>query len=272
VNRILTLQAQPITNLKQLHAAYRGREDDLAKTMRRAPIIPTAPTIDYEKALLAAVLPSAAQIILKPNFNSFFTASKIIYTANIINAFFQASDFAGRSVLELGPGQFAFALLARSLGSDVTTLDKNAFFVDCAKVLDFPIYHLDYYQCLASDVPARFDGLWLKGSFSALLPGGERAIREVAAKLSSWIAPGGWGFVAPNNKEEKYHRKFGEAYVDEMHRLIEAQRAAMESAGWRPIVLTPTRRRYFGLASTAYNASRYLFIRNLDDTRLATLP
>jgi hypothetical protein len=271
MHRTCTLRDQPGINVKQLHAAYPGREEDLAKAMRRVPIIPEAPTIDYQQALVAGALPPAAQMILKRNFSSFFAASRIIHTANIMNTFFQVSDFAGRSVLELGPGQFAFALLARSLGSKVSTLDKNAFFVDCAKVLDFPIYHLDYYQCPASDVSTRFDGLWLKGSFSALVPGDETIIREIAAKLSGWIVPGGWGFVAPNNKEEKYRGKFGERYAEEMRRLIEVQRAAMESAGWRTVVLTPTRRQYLGLASTAYGASRYLFIQNLDDRRLAAL-
>jgi hypothetical protein len=97
-------------------------------------------------------------------------------------------------------------------------------------------------------------------------------IDDIARKLTGWITEQGWGFVAPNAKAAKFEQRFGAGYEKQIHQLIEAQRASMEALGWTSVSLSQERRRYLGLASAAYDAARYLYVRNLDISRLANLP
>lgn len=264
----VTLHELDIVKLDDLKKAFVKREGDLAKAMRRVPVLPEAPTMGYQEALMEGIPSATAQQILDENFSSRVTAAKIIHTANIINLMFSRTDFEAKQILEIGPGQFSFSLLATALGGSVTVLDKNNFFIDVAKALNFNAYHLDYYICSGTEMPLAFDGLWLKGSFSPLLPGGPDAIEGVAHKITNWIRGRGWGFVAPNAKSAKFQERFGSGFELEMERLIETQRTSMENLGWTSISLNEKRRRYLGLASAAYDASRYLFLKNLDFSSL----
>lgn len=270
MNQNITLGELGILDLGKLKNSYAGGERDLEKAMRRTPVVSEA-TIEYQDALLKGIPSSEAKEILASNFSSKFTANKIIYAANIMNLMFSKSSFQDKSILEIGPGQFAFSLLARSLGGYLTVLDKNDFFIEVAKALNFKSAHLDYYLCSSSAMPTAFEGLWLKGSFSPLISGQLGAIEDVANKITKWITNDGWGLVAPNAKTAKFEQRFGTHFESEMERLIEGQREVMEGLGWTSVSLNENLRRYLGLASRAYDASAYIYAKNLDLSRVSQI-
>src|SRR5262245_10573772 len=88
---------------------------------------------------------------------------KILPHVQLINRLeFTRPMFAGRRVLEIGPGSYAFAMIARSLGAEVTVIEPHMIFASAGRALGFPVE-----ECDAADLArdggmrgARFDGIW----------------------------------------------------------------------------------------------------------------
>lgn len=219
--------------------------------------------VGIEQALRTGLLQGEVRRLIDTQFRSQFRFSRILHTVNILNDFFNQQDFADKRVADFGPGQFAFALLARDLGAEVVAVDKNEPFLSVAALLSLDVVATDYYAAPAELFGNPFDGLWLKGSFSALLPGGKENIDAFAKKLTGWITPAGWGYVAPNNRTSKFMKKFGTSWESQMAQLVEYQRVSMERLGWQTYTLREDDKRRYGMSSEAYDGSRYIFFRNL---------
>ncbi len=127
--------------------------------------------------------------------------SRCVMTADILSVFFEPGHFAGRTVLEIGPGQYAFALLARSLGATVVCIERDPILIELGRYLGFRIIDQDMHSIPAVELENEFDGIWMKGAFNPLsleIP----AIRKLVNKLVRWSKPGGWFWVAPNGRRD----------------------------------------------------------------------
>lgn len=80
---------------------------------------------------------------------------------------FSHEDFRGKEILELGPGHYAFALLARSLGARVVCIENDPTFAKLGRHLGFEIYERNFFDLTEIQLSEKFDGLFVKGTFNA---------------------------------------------------------------------------------------------------------
>jgi hypothetical protein len=194
-----------------------------------------------------------------------YSARRAVPTANIINDFFDHTHFAGRRVLELGPGHYTFAIIARHLGAQVVCAERDPALVRLGRHLGFDVIDADF---LEPDFPrgamehagGRFDGVWLRGVLNACAFPDEDALRRHVRALHELLTPAAWGWSTSSNVAttgEEAQSTDG-SFAD---RRIEAQRRAFEGLGWCGRPVTDEMRARFRLN---FKGCRYIFTRKLD--------
>ncbi len=73
-----------------------------------------------------------------------YKPARVIGAANVINDCFDRADFAGRRVLELGPGHYTFAIIARSLGAELVCVEKDPVLAEFGRRLGFDVVRLGF--------------------------------------------------------------------------------------------------------------------------------
>ncbi len=176
-------------------------------------------------------------------------------TARLMGALLTEEMLRGKRVLEIGPGQYAFALLARALGARVTGLDSNEPIVRLGRTLGFEVFEGDLKRMGAEDVGGAFDGLWLKGAFNPTTMDDHGVIREVAGRLDAMVVDGGWGIVAPNGRADALEKLAG------ARANVGAQREAFEALGWRAIRVGESARAKCAMREAYYGAVPWVFVK-----------
>lgn len=177
--------------------------------------------------------------------------------ANIINDFFEKEHFAGRTVVEFGPGHFSFALLARHLGATVVCVEYDPALAALGRHLGFEVFETNLDVITRDFFGRTFDGLWLKGCLNACRMPDDRSIQTLAAELTGFIRPEGWGWLVPCNKGAAPSGDDQLAF--ETHR-VRVQTTAMVEAGWHGHDFDEaTMRRY----ASAYKNAPHIFTRGL---------
>ena len=175
-----------------------------------------------------------------------------IRIANIINDFFEPEDFAGKHIIELGPGHYAFALLARHLGAKVTCVERDPHFVKLGRYLGFQVIEKDFND-LNNDLPGvPFDGLWVKGTFNACNYRSNYEVEKFVERLTSLVKIDGWAWLTAVNKT-----KNGEAFL--MDR-INVQLHSFVKNGWMATPIEDDERVLYALN---YSGSPNVYSRNL---------
>jgi predicted rRNA methylase YqxC with S4 and FtsJ domains len=226
--------------------------------------------LSHKEALTNAVLDDDSIDILRSSSNGYSTR-RVLLTNNIINDFFMHVHFQGQEILDLGPGQYAFSLLARYLGGKVTAVDFNEPFITVGRKLNFRVIEHDMYKLNHNKLGKYFDGLWLKGAFSILgrdargeeIIRDEEFINDVVYRLKSLLKTKGWAWVAPNHNVIKAKRKNSDDFVNEVLRMVEVQKDAFVNAGFSVYEIADADRKSYALHTEAFSGSRYIFLRNL---------
>ena len=86
---------------------------------------------------------------------------------HIFKDFLEGVDFAGSVFLDLGPGQYDFAEMAKQRGAITHGIDNDSAVVELGRYKPFPVRHGELKQLKASDYDIRFDGIFCKYSINA---------------------------------------------------------------------------------------------------------
>jgi len=170
--------------------------------------------------------------------------------------------FAGRTVCDIGPGQYDFARCVTEAGGTCVNIDYDPAVLELGRYLGYEVIEADLkdFDASAIDCVGRFDGLFCKFSFNALwfVDGGERHARLIRA-LDSMLKPGGWGWIAPWNGRSLPELKHDDEAV---HALLDVQRQTFASLGWQVHDLTDAQAQYYGMGGAVEDHPLYL--KNLD--------
>lgn len=217
--------------------------------------------IDPYKAAYLCSLSDPERNLLKNSSNG-YGIQRAVHTANIINDFLFKANFYGK-VLDFGPGQFCFSLIAKYFGAQVIAIDKNEPFITLGRNLGFEVIAADYlHESFDLEKNIKPSGIWMRGSFSAFVNKPSDFLLSVSHKLSAW-ANKGWGIIIPNNNLKKGHKRyerFGDYKAEEM---VELQRKAMEEAGWLSYELQGKDKERYGMSKEPWSGSKYIFTINL---------
>lgn len=237
--------------LVEADRARRARREARAPAPRRGETL-----LAHHAALEAAGLDDAALALALRSSNG-YAAGRCLRTANIINDFFTAREFRGRRILELGPGQYAFALLARHLGADVACVECNPDIAALGRHLGFHVIESNFLDIDLADIGGPVEGLWLKGAFRVSGKLDATKITAFTARLTSWIGPDGWGWCVPDNRPE------AAAPGSPLRPLIEVQREAFIANGWDSPPLRDEDRDRYALKRPFYGGTQNYFTRRL---------
>lgn len=179
--------------------------------------------------------------------------------AKIIDDMFLPSHFEGKTLLELGPGHFAFALLARSLGANVVCIENDPNFAALGRHLGFEVIQENFFTLEKIKLEKKFDGLFVKGTFNACNSKDDKSLNDFVRKYSSFLLDDAWGWFVTVNKTGR--SEVGMNLNDFVEKRIEAQRNAFENNGWlaQPIPEDFDRRQH----AMNYSGSKYLYTKNL---------
>jgi hypothetical protein len=174
---------------------------------------------------------------------------------NIFADFFKRKHFAGKRVLELGPGQYDFARRARRLGAEVDVIDSDPAVLELGRYLKFTTVEGDLAHWRPCDYAGQYDAIFCKFSISALWHKSPNSVMTFVRDLDNIRRPGGWGWIAPWN---------GTSPDDDPEivvSILEAEKNAFSSLGW--IVLNPSDEvcSRYGMVGSVANAP--LFLKNL---------
>lgn len=224
-----------------------------------------------------------------------FTAGVAELHTRIVNDFFVETNFAGKRILDVGPGLYPFSILARELGAEVVAIEFDEALAAAGRALGFEV-HTDNLDWLPDGEFTGFDGVFLKGPFNACRQNVE-TIREATRRIDAVLQADGWGWVVNSNgpgrdlkarRRLNFHRfegrvstnsnsfayRFG-SFVTEIkfqrvlrmvdakrlqEQLTELQRAAFEELGWSAELPLDEEARDYALT---YQSRPYLFTKNL---------
>jgi hypothetical protein len=186
-----------------------------------------------------------------------YNAKRGLKVCNILCAHFDPHHFSGKRILELGPGHYAFASLARHLGAEVTCVERDPSFAELGRHLGFKVLEVAFSELDIKRFDCPFDGLWMKGSFNACTQRDETSVQHLVRNFTDLIAPEGWGWITTVNKTSR--ETFDSAAFVE-HR-IEVQRQAFIKCGWNALPIQDDDRASYALN---YTGSYYYFTRNLN--------
>jgi hypothetical protein len=239
-------------------------EEKLTKKERRQierqlPAHKDEKVVSWEEALAACEYNESALDIISES--EYTTHNRVgihrhLRAANIINDFLVSdTNLSGKRILELGPGHYSFAMIAKALGSEVVCVEKYTPHVRLGKALGFEVLEQDFEDLTSSTFSDKFDGLWIKGCFNACRFSSDEEVFGFVDTLTSLLNPQAWGWCIPRNKSSGK-----EADDAETQRGVDVQRKAFEAAGWDVEEIAESDRKRYGLT---FSGCDYYFTRNL---------
>jgi hypothetical protein len=179
---------------------------------------------------------------------------RAIRTANLLNDFFERRHFEGKACLELGPGHYNFAMLARFLGATVICVERDPVHAALGRHLGFEVIEKDIFQ-IGREELLPVDGIWLK---NVQYRGGYTREEQSVflKKLEGLMKREAWGWCVLRNRIAQEHDGTVPGEIPELW----TQKAVFEAAGWAAFeILEEDRKRY---ALNVLGAP-WIFTRNL---------
>lgn len=177
---------------------------------------------------------------------------------NIFEDFFFDLPMQGTRLLDLGPGQFDFGVLARDRGAEVVSIDNDPAVVQLGNYKGFRCVEGKIQHIAQQDLGGDFDGLFCKFSINAFWHWDNRD--EHAALVEAIVRhlkPGGWSWIAPWNGAPKK----GELTVDDKRAVLALQADLFRQFGFSGYNLDERLAKKYGVTGAVENHA--LFLRGL---------
>jgi len=178
---------------------------------------------------------------------------------NIYADFLEAVDFRDSWLLDMGPGQYDFGVLARERGAETLGLDHDPAVLELGAHKDFSVKEYKLQAISAVDFERPFNGLFCKFSWNAFWFHDDSARHHNAVmQLGEMLDDKGWGWVAPWNGVPKNAGLSATKIED----VLGVQNQAFKQIGFSGFDLGDRLARRYGVHGTVANNA--LFLRNLE--------
>jgi len=177
---------------------------------------------------------------------------------HIFEDFLAGVQLSGQRVLDIGPGQYDFGVIAGERGARVVGIDRDPAVLELGRHKGFDVIDADFRESTAAVIDGPYDGMFCKYSLNAFWFSEDlsRVHEHVGAFLGA-LRDDGWGWIAPWNRAPE---KLG-LHDAELDAVLEAQIDAFSASGFAFHELTEEQTRRYGVhGATANNA---LFTRGL---------
>jgi 2-polyprenyl-3-methyl-5-hydroxy-6-metoxy-1,4-benzoquinol methylase len=175
----------------------------------------------------------------------------------IFDDFLKDVHFKNTILLDLGPGQYDFGVLARDRGATVFAIDYDPAVVELGQHKGFSAKMGNLENIRAEDFDVLFDGIFCKYSIDAFWFDDEKDHENHIKELVKLIKRGGWAWIAPWNGAYK-DKNLSHEDVD---KALSVQTKVFKKEGFTALELTEELSKYYGVHGIT--ANRALFILNL---------
>lgn len=170
----------------------------------------------------------------------------------IFSDFFPSHNFAGETILELGPGQYDFARRVRDGGGIIHAVDNDSAVIDLGRHLGFEVLECNLKNLNAEIRPGSYDGLFCKFSINAFWIPPDKLESHIHS-LNSLLKPDGWGWIAPWNGAKKRDLNDPETI-----RHLRRQKEIFQDCGWEALDLDDSLASCYGICGDVANHPLFL--------------
>ena len=182
----------------------------------------------------------------------------------VFKNFLSHKDLRGKRLLDLGPGQYDFGVMARVRGAETLGLDHDAAVLELGRYKRFEVREYKLQLLDARDFDQRFDGIFCKFSWNAFwFHEDDDHHYEAVGAIGALLKPDGWGWIAPWNGVPK-SAELEESRVVE---VLALQARFFRDIGFDGFELDDRLARRYGVHGDV--ANNVLFVRNVDVPRAA---
>jgi hypothetical protein len=167
--------------------------------------------------------------------------ARAIKVNKILLKFFNENHFKNKKILELGPGHFAFSIIARELGAKLKVIEIDKNFSLLGKSLGFEVESFDFLKNSEKILENNnIEGVWMKNTINGCLHN-EIIIKTFINNITRIISRNnGWGFISTANK-------YNDNYKTSLVEAQEMQRYHFSKNGWLEINMDEITRRELSL-------------------------
>lgn len=177
---------------------------------------------------------------------------------HIFERFFSGKDLQGEVLLDLGPGQYDFAVLADKRGGVTQAIDNDPAVLELGRYRGYTVVDGRIQDIKSDQFAQAFDGLFCKFSINAFWYWeDERKQLDFLERMLSVVKADGWLWIAPWNGVPKAGLE--KEIVD---RTLSVQSEFFRNAGCTAIDLGASLARYFGVNGNV--ANNIVFVRGLE--------
>tara|TARA_B100001059_G_scaffold236815_1_gene290818 strand:+ start:16 stop:1089 length:1074 start_codon:yes stop_codon:yes gene_type:complete len=159
------------------------------------------------KSINNVVRDNRNKIIQKMNQSSLTRQNDEYYKSyiNIINDFLYDKNLSKSTILELGPGTFDFATIARSYGAEMVVIDKDLAVIELGIFDNFNVIASNLITCNYDLFKKSFDGIFCRASINPFWFTKLEELEKFIIKLDACVNKDGWALISPYIRHS--HRK-----------------------------------------------------------------
>lgn len=177
---------------------------------------------------------------------------------NIFSDFLSEVLFKNAELVDLGPGQFDFGVMARERGARrVVGIDNDPAVLELGRHKGFEVREANLRTIDAASPPEAFDGVFCKFSLNVFWHADDADREALVDQVAGLVRPGAWSWIAPWNGAPKRVPLTS----DELRRGVERQAQAFRAHGYAGYDLTEELAKRYGVTGAVVN--RALFVRGL---------
>lgn len=177
---------------------------------------------------------------------------------NIFNDFFQDLNFEGQALVDLGPGQYDFGVLAKERGAATVGIDNDPAVVKLGRYKGFEVHEGRLQRLDLIDFGHAFNGLFCKFSINCFWFWDKAdEHKEFVDHLVGLGTEDAWGWLAPWNGVPKNAGLTDNQVQDKLAEQVEL----FGAHGFSAYNLTEAQARRYGVNGTVANNA--LFVRGL---------
>lgn len=176
----------------------------------------------------------------------------------IFGDFFKPMAFTKRVILDIGPGQYDFGVLAREREAEVHGIDNDPAVLELGRYKGFTVYDGDIKRLQSIHFDQPFDGIFCKFSINAFWYYDDKAAHRNAIRaLVALMRDDAWAWLAPWNGIPKNVDLNPESIIE----VLRTQAGEFAAHGFTVYELSEGLSKAYGVHGAT--ANRALFTRNL---------
>ncbi len=185
-----------------------------------------------------------------------------VHFHNIFDDFLRTRNLAGHRLLDLGPGQFDFGVIAKGFSAETVGLDNDPAVIELGEYKGFMSVYGRIQDLTPASLGGTFDGVFCKFSINCFWYWDDPLAQdELVDRIAALLKPDAWSWIAPWNGVPKAAK----LSLTDIEATLDRQRERFKFHGYRCFELSQQQAARYGVTGNVANHA--LFTRNLETSK-----